>query len=197
MKARIPKTEELVLLYQLDGKEENGKKVHGVLEHLGIGWREITGEMVSLPLGACAGLPEFQREAESDAHWTLPEGGALVMVGFTDSRMNALLAGLKQAGARVRFKAVMTQHNRNWPFGKLLGELGKEESVMRVLIPLRKRLSRAKALPPETLPETKRAALAAAVRRARMLAEGRTEVTEEAIRAADEALRQALGEPEN
>lgn len=192
MKARIPRESELVLLYRLEGGEPNGDKVREILKKLDIPFRDILQEMVGWPLGACAGLPGCPPGPES-GEWEIPECEAMIMAGFTNLRMDKLLEALRGAGARIRFKAVITPHNRNWPFAKLLGELGREERLMAVFVPMRKRLERARSLAP-TLPKDAKILLEAAIRRAADLAEGNTEPTEDRLRAADEALRLAMGE---
>lgn len=51
---------------------------------------------------------------------------AAVFSGLTDAELDSTLAALRAAGASIPFKAVVTRHNRAWPFCHLMAELEKE-----------------------------------------------------------------------
>lgn len=194
MKARVAKEKELVLLYHLGEDTEDGRKVRGVLEGMGVQIRDITDAMLALPLGGCAGLPGFPAEPAGLPEGDVPECEALIMAGLPDARVELLLGKLREAGAKVRFKAVMTPHNRTWPFCGLLRELEREESVMRAFMPVQELLKRAKQIPAAALPEGKRRKLREAVQRAQAFADGKEEPSVSALQKAGEALRQAIEE---
>jgi hypothetical protein len=50
----------------------------------------------------------------------------ILMCDFSDSQMDALLAGLRQNNISVDFKAILTDTNRNWNYIMLLSELRRE-----------------------------------------------------------------------
>jgi len=53
---------------------------------------------------------------------------AIVLANFKDKEVDRLLAMLKQAGAQIPLKAVVTPTSRNWTFGELLLHLQKEHA---------------------------------------------------------------------
>lgn len=53
----------------------------------------------------------------------------IVMANFRDKDLDTLLDLLRQAGAQIPLKAVVTPTNRSWAFGDLLGHLLEEQAA--------------------------------------------------------------------
>ena len=51
---------------------------------------------------------------------------ALVISGFDDAELRQFLGRLRQLGARVPLKAVLTEHNKDWTLSQLIGHLTEE-----------------------------------------------------------------------
>lgn len=192
MKARIAKEREKVLLYRLAQEEENGAKVRRLLRELGMEMIDVAAEQLGWTLGSLAGKTGFaQNKAESISDET-PSDEALVMVGLTDDRIDRVMAGLRDVGAKVRLKAVLTPTNQHWSFARLLTELSKEERLMSALMPMQRHLAQVEALDPATIsPEEREQADRAAALAKRILA-GKQEPEMKDILAADQALLRVL-----
>lgn len=192
MKARIAKEREKVLLYRLAQEEENGAKVRRLLKELGMETIDVAAEQLGWTLGALAGKNGFaQNKAESIPDEVLSDE-ALVMVGLTDDRIDRVMAGLRDVGAKVRLKAVLTPTNQNWSFARLLTELSKEERLMSALMPMQRHLAQVKALDPATISPEEREQADRAAALAKRILEGKQEPKMEEILAADQALLRVL-----
>ncbi|MDD2956621.1 MAG: DUF3783 domain-containing protein [Oscillospiraceae bacterium] len=127
MKARVRiENPKIVLYYGLDG--EKREKTCAVLEKRGLAVREIlpqeAGERVGYLTG-CAGFDPAPAKTEA------PAGECLVLSGLEERELRALLEELRGAGVEIPLKAVATGTNRNWPFARLLEELGREREAIR------------------------------------------------------------------
>lgn len=192
MKARIAKEREKVLLYRLTQEEENGAKVRCLLQELGMETIDVAAEQLGWTLGALAGKTGFvQYKAESIPD-EIPSDEALVMVGLTDVRIDRVMAGLRDVGAKVRLKAVLTPTNQHWSFARLLTELSKEERLMSALMPMQRHLAQVKALDPATISPEEREQADRAAALAKRILEGKQEPKMEEILAADQALLRVL-----
>lgn len=132
---------EIVLYYNPDASVRV-TKLKGVLVRMGIRIRNVAPEQVLDTVGALAGIPGYKSTSKeaaenpvrSDANHTgLPLIGqeVLVMHGFSGSRIDELLAGLRKAGvSKVELKAVVTETNAGWSFFHLYEEIKKEHERM-------------------------------------------------------------------
>lgn len=85
-----------------------------------------TGQTVGCLLGV-KGFPETQGEAPAPA----PDQPAMVLSGFSNPRLDALLAALKKAGVpKIGRKAVLTPTNVSWTFHDLCAELAREHEAL-------------------------------------------------------------------
>lgn len=94
----------------------------------GLDLRLVAPAETGLAVGRLCGLPEGPADAAPLPAAATP---AAVFCGLAGPELDRLLAGLNAAGARIPLKAVVTAHNRAWPFGRLLEELAQEHAALR------------------------------------------------------------------
>lgn len=110
-----------VLLYNITG--EKLMKIRIAALRLGLQLLEIPEESFAHPLGFLLGLPGF---APSEEKTTFSEE-MLVM----ETLSSPLLDALRQSGATVALKAVVTGQNLAWSSAALCRELGREHAAMK------------------------------------------------------------------
>ena len=54
-----------------------------------------------------------------------------VFCGLSGPELDGLLAAIRAAGVQIPLKAVVTAHNRAWPFARLMEELTEEHAAIR------------------------------------------------------------------
>lgn len=116
------------LLYRLDGKTERGGALHGVLRENGVLPLDVTAEQ----LGETAG-----RLASANAAGTTapppecaPEVEFMLLCALGERQLDRLLAAMRRAGLSVPYKAVLTEHNRDWTLEKLIWEVMREHESL-------------------------------------------------------------------
>lgn len=98
--------------------------------------REITEADLDTPVGALCGM---RGVTPADAPYTLPEGGfalpAMIVAGLSNASgdLNAFISALRETGAVLPLKAMVTPTSRAWPLGHLLGELSAEHLALHAL----------------------------------------------------------------
>ncbi len=112
-------------------------KLKGVLVRMGIRIRNVAPDQVLDTVGELAGISGYENRGHSAASdeekKELPviAEEMMVMYGFTSSRIDELLAGLRKAGvSKVELKAVVTETNISWSFFQLYEEIKKEHERM-------------------------------------------------------------------
>ncbi len=127
---------EMVLYYNPDSSIRV-TKLKGVLVRMGIRIRNVAPDQVLDTLGELAGVSGYENSGHSAApdeeKKELPviAEEMMVMYGFTSSRIDELLAGLRKAGvSKVELKAVVTETNISWSFFHLYEEIKKEHERM-------------------------------------------------------------------
>ena len=58
----------------------------------------------------------------------------IALTGYTFAahrQLDRLLAAMRRAGVSVPYKAVLTEHNKNWTFADLVTEVAREHEAMR------------------------------------------------------------------
>ena len=53
------------------------------------------------------------------------------LCGLGDRQLDRLLAAMRRADVSVPYKAVLTEHNKNWTFADLVTEVAREHEAMR------------------------------------------------------------------
>lgn len=72
---------------------------------------------------------ECARSADAAYHGEVPDESLLLLCGFTETRMDKLLAALRNARVQVDYKAVLTPTNRRWNVMRLLLEMRAEKAA--------------------------------------------------------------------
>lgn len=86
--------------------------------------QHIAPEQMDQTLSALIGLEDCkQSTTKSSVHVALP---CIVFCHLTEQQLDLCLSLLRQCSQKVALKAVLTPHNQNWQFSKLLAELDKE-----------------------------------------------------------------------
>lgn len=118
------KSKEAVYLYNIKHKPyEKTLKLH--LIRLGIRMKEVNPNDYIQPLGVLVGSKSFTPVVSETTKEPFVDE-MLLMVGFTNQRMDLLLSTLRKEGIRIPLKAVLTEHNISWSSMELYNELKKE-----------------------------------------------------------------------
>ena len=118
-----------VLLYRLGEETEKGRTLRAVLAEqklLTLSVRaEQTGEKVAKLVSANAALSGTQPPEQA------PEAEFMLLCSLGDRQLDRLLAAMRRAGVSVPYKAVLTEHNKNWIFADLVTEVAREHEALR------------------------------------------------------------------
>ncbi len=126
---------ESVLLYRIN--EEKIRQIKMLLLRMKVKIKVVEKKDYLQPLGLLAGGKEFTK-AEEYAGEELTEE-MMVMVGFSNQRMNELLMAFRKMGIeRISLKAVLTPTNQHWNGLDLFHELRKERSQIEYAMAKRK-----------------------------------------------------------
>ena len=120
--------QEVILMFRID--DEKRRAIETICFQMGMTAVEVAAEEENVPLGLLAGaegwrnplLMENTREVQP-----LTEE-MLVIAGLSEESLEVFLAKLRQYGATVSLKAVLTQQNAVWNAGQLQGELKRERA---------------------------------------------------------------------
>lgn len=114
---------ETALLYNLQDSD-SGRKLKMILLKMKIRIRKIEPSQYLRPVGALAGIRGLADTDEiySGELFTEP---MLLLRGFTDSRLDLLLASMRKDGIQIPLKAVLTSENQTWNSLALYEELKK------------------------------------------------------------------------
>ena len=128
---------EMVLYYAPENAVYVGL-IKGVLVQMGIRIKNLTPGRCEKKIGHLAGLDGFEDEGMISRETDVPGVGQqaspmtineelLVLCGFTEERLDQLLARLKKAGVpRSVMKAIVTQSNAYWTVYELYSHLVEE-----------------------------------------------------------------------
>jgi len=119
----------LAVLYHLDSGTQRGDAVRTVLADQGIRAKTIAESQLANPVGAVVGMTGM-RMSSASFEGEVPEGEFMLLHNVSSSRMNTLLAAMREAGCSVGCKAQVTQHNRLWPFATLIREVSREHAAL-------------------------------------------------------------------
>lgn len=129
MKAHIQKTAAPKILFYPGGGTDQSQAAAAFCQAEQIPFREVFAGLLGNSLGYLAGIPGFS-PAESSWDQPLPQRDAMIFCGMEEKQVRQLLEKMNRSGLQVELKAVMTPHNRSWPFGALLAELEKEHLAL-------------------------------------------------------------------
>ena len=118
-----------VLLYRLGGETEKGSALRAILDEMKI----LTLSVDDAQTGETVGKLVSANAAATDAPppETAPEAEFLLLCGLGDKQLDRLLANMRRAGVSVPYKAVLTEHNKNWKLCQLIEEVVKEHELMK------------------------------------------------------------------
>lgn len=119
----------MAALYNLDAGTSRGDVVRAVLAQRGIRVKTVTADHLNDPVGAVAGLQGF-KPTSHPFEGEVPTCEFMLLNNVTSSKLNELLAAMREADCSVGCKAQVTQHNRLWPFAMLVREVSREHELM-------------------------------------------------------------------
>lgn len=119
----------MAALYNLDAGTPRGDAVRAVLAQRGIRAKTVTADHLNDPVGAVVGLQGF-RPTSRPFEGEVPACEFMLLNNVTSSKLNELLAAMREADCSVGCKAQVTQHNRLWPFALLVQEVSREHELM-------------------------------------------------------------------
>ena len=133
MKAHIMKMQESAVLFALSRKHQ--EKAKEILEKLSIRVRISGREDLPQTVGFLAGCTGFRQKTPEQLEVPRKEAEeffpAMIMAGLTDSKLDRVLAALRNAGIQIPLKAVVTSTNQNWTLSQLLRELEREHAAFQ------------------------------------------------------------------
>lgn len=118
------------LLYRLGEETETGRALRAVLRERKILTLTVEARQLAETAGKLASS-NAAAGADGAASSAAPETEFLLLCGLGDKQLDRLLADLRRAGVKVPYKAVLTEHNRDWPLGKLIAEVAREHELLK------------------------------------------------------------------
>lgn len=121
------------VLYYMPENAVHTALIKGVLVQMGIKIKNLTPGRCEKQIGFLAGMDGFEEEpAEGQqASFVDMNDELLVLCGFTDQRVDQLLAQLRKAGVpRSVLKALVTETNAQWTVYELYRHLIEERKMM-------------------------------------------------------------------
>lgn len=135
---------ELVLLYHLGEETETGVKLRALLRQMELPFRTLEEEETGCALGYVAKINGFQEGAPAPQQ--PPKSELMLMKGFTEKALDALLLGMKQQKIEIYNKAILTQTNVKWTVAELMEALEEEHQTMVAYEALRQKVEKAQAI---------------------------------------------------
>lgn len=125
MKARIQTG--VVLLYGFDEQNPKTELLLGLFRAQRVSVRTVQPQEVGQSIGALLSLPNFKPSPDAGPA-DPPTEKVIVFYAFADAVLDHVLTALRDdALAPDALKAVVTAHNRSWPFAELVNELRGEK----------------------------------------------------------------------
>ena len=117
------------LLYRLGEETETGRALRAVLREMRIPALRVDETQLSETVGrlASTNAAAVDAPAAEDA----PDVPFLLLCALGDRQLDRLLAAMRRAGAVVPYKAVLTEHNREWTLCKLIAEVRREHEFLK------------------------------------------------------------------
>ena len=120
------------VLYFTPKKTPQTAALKGLLIRMGIRIKNIALEQVNEQVGALAGVAGFEKSGATADPETVAklQEEMLVLCNFSETRLDALLQGMRKSSIRIALKAMLTESNANWTFLQLYEELSEEHARM-------------------------------------------------------------------
>lgn len=122
-----------IVLYYAPGNASYTALIKGVLVQMGIKIKNLTPGRCKKRIGFLAGMDGFEEETADgqQASFVDMKEELLVLCGFSDEKVDQLLAQLKKAGVpRSVIKALVTETNAQWTVYELYRHLIEERKMM-------------------------------------------------------------------
>ena len=126
-----------VLLYNLGADTARGAHIRAILGELGVDAETVTSADLGQEIGYLAGLSGFEASAE-DYDGGIPATEFMVMCGFSESLLDKFLDVMQAQSIRIDHKAIVTDYNRYYTLGELIGDIEGEHEVFQALLALDK-----------------------------------------------------------
>ena len=122
---------ETVLLYNVP--DEKSRKLRMLMVRMGMRFRVVDPSDYDKPVGVLAGIKDATLE-NPEAEVQVFEDEMMVMRGFSSSRLDAFLQGMRKAGIeRIDYKAIVTPTNMRWNSWQLYLEIKQEHEEMHAM----------------------------------------------------------------
>lgn len=109
-----------------DGKDHaKGKRVQSIIESA-----KLSLILIKPDQGAATIAELLEGNVTSCKPLPLPTVDLMIFEGFNDEAIMELSALLKQNNVLIERKCIVTKHNRNWTFARLLTEIQAEQAYM-------------------------------------------------------------------
>ena len=120
-----------VLLYHLGTDTETGRALRAVL----LSQKIFTLTAEDAQAGETVGRLVSSNAAVHDAPppETSPQEPFMLLCALGDRQLDRLLAAMRRAGVSVPYKAVLTEHNKDWTLSALITEIAREHEAMKTL----------------------------------------------------------------
>lgn len=121
-----------IVLYYMPENAAYTAPIKGVLVQMGIKIKNLTPGRCEKRIGFLAGMDGFDEESPEgqQASFVDMNDELLVLCGFTDERVDQLLAQLRKAGVpRSVLKALVTETNAQWTVYELYSHLIEERKM--------------------------------------------------------------------
>lgn len=118
-----------VLLYHLDADTETGRALRAVLLEQKLFTLTVSEEQAGETVGRLVSTNAAAHDAPAPER--APEEAFLLLCALSDRQLDRLLAAMRRAGVSVPYKAVLTEHNRDWTLAALIREIVREHEAMK------------------------------------------------------------------
>ena len=118
-----------VLLYHLDADTETGRALRAVLLGQKLFTLTVREEQTGETVGRLVSTNAAAHDAPSPEN--PPEAEFMLLCSLGDRQLDRLLAAMRRAQVSVPYKAVLTEHNRDWTLCQLIAEVVREHEAMK------------------------------------------------------------------
>ena len=118
-----------VLLYRLGEETETGAKLRVVLREMKILTLTVDETQLSETVGQL--VSTNAAPVDKPLPEAAPQAGFMLLCALGGKQLDRLLANMRRAGISVPYKAVVTELNKEWAFGKLIEEVTREHEFLK------------------------------------------------------------------
>lgn len=136
-----------VALYNLGEDTERGSQLHSILDKLSIPSVTIEASQLNQRVGFIAGISGYFKDSlmyMGDA----PDCEFMVMCGLPEDVLDKFLEEMMAVSLRINYKAVVTEHNRDYTLIQLLEDIKREHEMYQSYLKVDKLIKQVEALDP-------------------------------------------------